>query len=145
MKYSNVLYIREGSMEKNYFSIILYHTDSDRNNKREKIFSSSCLYITLYIYIYIIRIIPIFTYRYLYRYRQVKYAMRNICMNICIFLLDDNVVSSQHQPSLSHFLSSLTSVSDIHRHSSYILIDHSFHVLRNVPHKQKKKKKLITN
>lgn len=39
-------------MEKNYFSIILYHTDSDRNNKREKIFSSSCLYITLYIYIY---------------------------------------------------------------------------------------------
>lgn len=79
-------------MEKNYFSIILYHTDSDRNNKREKIFSSSCLYVTLYIYIYIIRIIPIFTYRYLYR--QVKYAMRNICMNICIFLLDDNVVSS---------------------------------------------------
>lgn len=79
-------------MEKNYFSIILYHTDSDRNNKREKIFSSSCLYVTLYIYI--IRIIPIFTYRYLYRYRQVKYAMRNICMNIYIFLLDDNVVSS---------------------------------------------------
>lgn len=77
-------------MEKNYFSIILYHTDSHRNNKREKIFSSSCLYITLYIYI--IRIIPIFTYRYLYR--QVKYAMRNICMNIYIFLLDDNVVSS---------------------------------------------------